>query len=188
MNKKRQQIGPATRSGRCSQLKMSTKLWLDSVSDLEINNNLQGDAGEYIELSEGFLYEVIVNEELLRAYLSEKEIELIRPNWGEIELKSTKVLKGKDRENYLSLLQEVMRTNSTKNLDLFLYEKGITSDKLVDRAKSPQEILKVLNKIVAGLGKDHELSKRFKSDINTFRAFLRQKIQNGEKILIEFVD
>jgi hypothetical protein len=61
---------------------MSTKLWIDTLSDSEIQNNHQNDDGDYIELSEEFLYEVIVNEEILKLCLHEEEIELIRPNWG----------------------------------------------------------------------------------------------------------
>ena len=167
---------------------MSTKLLIDTLNDEEINNNHQIGDGEYIELSEEFLYDVIVNEKILKSCLSEKEIELLRPNWGDIQLKSTNILEGQDREHYLYLLEEVIKTYSTKRLNAFLNEKGITSNKLCDRAKSPHEIKKIIEKIIRKFENEFKKINKFGSEFQKLIEFLDNKIQNKEKILIEFID
>lgn len=165
---------------------MSTKLWIETLTNDEIVRN-QNNLGEDIELSEEFLFKVILNEELLKQYLSSEEINEIRPNWGEIQLKPTDTLKGINRQKYLELLNEVMRTNSKKNLDDFLYSMGITSDKLVDRAKSPEKVLTIIKKLLPNLKNAMEYRK-FKNEFKTLTSFLQRRIVNSEKILIEFRD
>lgn len=68
---------------------MSTVLWIEKVTIEEINSERQEQNRDYLELSEEFLYNIIVNEEMLKSILTNKEIDLIKPNWGEIQLKST---------------------------------------------------------------------------------------------------
>ena len=164
---------------------MSTKLWIDTVNDYDIQRNFQLDkGGEYLELSEDFLYKVVVNEEKLQLFLSKEEIELIRPNWGEIQLQPTSVLIGSDREVYLTLLKEAMKTNSLRKVNAFLYEKNITSDKLIDRAKSPVQIKSIIERIQNKGIFDNTFIKEFDQLI----VFLNRKIKNKEKVLIEFCD
>jgi hypothetical protein len=71
-----------------------------------------------------------------------------------------------------------MKTNSMKNLESFLYEKGITSDKLSDRAKSPEEVKRILKKIITRFGAEHKLIRKFENEFKMFLKFLEKKIQN----------
>lgn len=167
---------------------MSTKLSICGLTSEEIARNYQRDNGAYLELGEGFLQEIITNKGFLLTCLSAQELELIRPNWGVIELRRTDVLKDDKREQYLALLQETIKTNSSKNLDQFLYDNGIISASLADRAKSPKAIIRIIEKVYKAVQEEPTLRHRFHFAFQAYLDFLSDRIDKSEKVLIEFVD
>lgn len=167
---------------------MSTTLWIETAKGIELEGIDPAGHETFLELSEDFLLDLFINEELLKLYLSIDEIRYIRPNWGEVELNTTDCLAKNDKEEYLALLRETMISNSSKNLDMFLRKKGITSDKISDRAKSPNEVLKIVLKLISGLGDSHVIVIKFREEINRLLDFLSKKSINEEQILIEFMD
>tara|TARA_R110002051_G_scaffold155492_1_gene227536 strand:- start:90 stop:587 length:498 start_codon:yes stop_codon:yes gene_type:complete len=165
---------------------MSTKLFIDSISKNEINLNLKKLESDSIELNEDFLFDFFVNNEILEQSLDIKEIDLIRPNWGEIQMKSTDSLKGVKKEKYLKILKESIKTNSLKKLDKFLYNNGITSNNLGDRSKCPEKVKEIIEKLQKwNKKKNYNL---YQKEFNDIIVFLNIRIEKREKILIEFID
>jgi hypothetical protein len=167
---------------------MSTVLVIVAVDEIAIRNDSRHTDADSIELSEEFLYDFFVDTTILNSSLTKWEIELIRPNWGEIELRTTDTLDPIERAEYLRLLQEVIHTNDNSNLDKFLRGKSITSIRLVDRAKPPNEVLRIVDKLITGLGEGSRVVVRVRSEIERLRTFLNRRIKNNERILIEFSD
>mgnify|MGYP003577624007 CR=1 FL=1 len=167
---------------------MSTTLWIETVKGKE-SERIHSDIHEtFLELSEDFLFDLFSNEELLKLYLSIDEIRCIRPNWGEVQINTTDSLEKNDKEEYIALLQETMASNSSKNLDKFLKGKGIRSDKIRDRAKSAKDVLKVIRKLISGLGYNHMIVIKFREEIDRLLDFLSKKSRKAEQIFIEFKD
>lgn len=167
---------------------MSTTLWIETVKGVESEDIDSGGHETFLELSEDFLFDLFTNEEILKLYLSIDEIRFIRPNWGEVQLNTTDSLGKNDKEEYIALLQETISSNSSENLDRFLKRKGITSEKISDRAKSPNEVLKIVVKLISGLGDSHVIVIKFRDEINKLLDFLNKKSIKSEEILIEFMD
>lgn len=167
---------------------MSTTLWIETVKGIESEHTSPAKYEMFLELNQDFLFELFINEELLQLYLSIDEIRCIKPNWGEAQLNKTDRLEKKDREEYIVLLQDTMTSNSSENLNKFLKRKGITSDKINDRAKSSNEVLRIVRKLVSGLGDNHVVVIKFREEIDSLLDFLRKKSEKGQQILIEFMD
>lgn len=167
---------------------MSTTLRIETVKGIESGDIDPARHETFLELNEEFLFDLFINKEVIKLYLSTDEISYIRPNWGEVEFNTTDSLENNDKEKYLALLRETMTSNSSKNLDMFLKRKGIISDKIFDRAKSPNEVLRIVCKLLAGLGDNHVLVIKFREDIGRLLDFLNRKSLRKEKILIEFMD
>lgn len=111
---------------RNPQLEMGTSLEItnlrhDQKGDIHLP---QDDQFQSLTLSQEFLYEIIVNDEVTKI-LSPQEVDLISPNWGEITLTSTDTLSSEKRETYLRLLTEVIQTNSRQSLTQFLVAEEI---------------------------------------------------------------
>ena len=66
--------------------------------------------------------------------------------------------------------------------------KGIRSDKIRDRAKSAKDVLKVIRKLISGLGYNHMIVIKFREEIDRLLDFLSKKSRKAEQIFIEFKD
>lgn len=166
---------------------MGVRLLIDAVTEEEIRLNQQDDNDEYIDLQRNFLYDVFLDEEFLSNCLPENEIKLIQPNHGVVQFNPTSILTKEKRAIYLELLREVMRTNNSQNLDRFLYENRIYSEKLIDRVKSPKAVKTVIEKVEQWIQKEQHANQVFKEEFDQVFSFLDQRIMNNEKILIEFL-
>ncbi|MEM6801104.1 MAG: hypothetical protein AAF696_06845 [Bacteroidota bacterium] len=167
---------------------MSTHLHIYAHTSKQLEANDESELADDILLNTKFLYEVIVNDDFLSKFLNKDEIKTIRPDWGIEYLKPTSSLTAEKREIYLSLLKEVMKTNSPKNLNKFLYEHGLESDKLIDRVKSAEEVLKVMEKIKQEISSNNTFSDFIWNELERMMAFLRKRIELGEKVSMEYED
>lgn len=170
--------------GTCLEI---TNLRHDQEGDIHLP---QDDLLQSLTLSQEFLYEIIVNDEITNI-LSPQEVDLISPNWGEITLKSTDPISSEKRETYLRLLTEVIKTNSRHSLTQFLVAEGIVSSELDNLKRDPQKVLTIIEKM------EEEVKLRqatdssesaFGSEFRLLKDYLRQRIKAREYVLIEFSD
>lgn len=167
-----------------------------SVDIVKVIKNPQGEIQypvdeefEYLTLSRDFTNEILTATEGLSKFLSSEEIDLIQPNWGRAELKSTDTFSPVKREEYLELLREVIRTNSDKRLNQFLVNEGIISFELKDLKRDPQAVLHIIerieNKIESAEIKEVILDE-FQEEFKRLKDFLIKRINSDEYILIEY--